>query len=115
VHGSANAVTQSAAGAAVLGNTTTLFMGTVSISNSQFVGNSSESIGALRVNNASSVSISNTQFISNMATVGSDGAFNINNISGTVTMSGSGAVGNSAQLRRGAGATPGSAWPVSLP
>ncbi len=103
VHGSANAVTQSAAGAAVLGNTTTLFMGTVSISNSQFVGNSSESIGALRVNNASSVSISNTQFISNMATVGSDGAFNINNISGTVTMSGSGAVGNSAQLRRGAG------------
>lgn len=103
VHGSANAASQSAAGAAALGNTTNLFMGTVSISGTQFVGNSSESIGALRVNNASSVAISNTQFISNMATVGNDGAFNINNISGTVTMSGSGAVGNSAQLRRGAG------------
>jgi CSLREA domain-containing protein len=103
VHGSANAASQSAAGAAVLGNTTTLFMGAVSISNSQFVGNSSESIGALRINNASSVSISNTGFVSNTATAGSDGAFNINNISGTVTISGSGAVGNSAQLRRGAG------------
>jgi len=103
VHGSANAVTQSAAGAAVFGNTTTLFMGTISISNSQFLGNSSENVGALRVQNASSVAISGTQFVSNMATVGSDGAFNISNISGTVTMSGSGAVGNSAQLRRGAG------------
>jgi hypothetical protein len=103
VHGSANAATQSAAGAAALGNTTTLFMGTVSMSNSQFIGNSSESVGALRVHNASTVTIANTQFISNVATVGNDGGFNINNISGTVTMTSSVAVGNSAQLRRGGG------------
>lgn len=103
VHGTANAATTSSGGAATLGAGTTLWMGTVSISNSQFVGNSAEGAGALRITNAISVSISNTQFISNMATTGNDGAFNIGNITGTVTMSGSGAVGNSAQLRRGAG------------
>ena len=103
VHGSANAATQAAAGAAALGSATTLFMGTVSIANTQFIGNSSENAGALRVHNATSVAISNSTFVSNASTVGSDGAFNINNISGTVTISGTGAVGNSAQLRRGAG------------
>ncbi len=103
VHGSANAVSTSAAGAAALGNTTNLWMGTVSITGSDFLGNSSESIGALRVQNASSVTISDTRFISNAATATNDGAFNINNISGTVTLSSTYVVSNTALLRRGAG------------
>ena len=103
VHGSANSVSTSAAGAAALGNTTNLWMGSVSITDSEFSGNSSEAIGALRVQNASSVSIVNSRFFSNAATAFNDGAFNISNISGTVTVSDTFAVGNSAQMRRGGG------------
>ncbi len=103
VHGTAGSTFTSAGGAAALGNGNNLWMGAVSISGSQFFGNTSEAIGALRVTGATSVSISGTQFISNSATVGNDGAFLINDVSGTVTLNGGGVVGNSALGRRGGG------------
>lgn len=103
VHGTANAATVSTGGAATLGVGTALWMGSVSISNSWFSSNSAESVGALRITNASSVSISSTPFVSNSATTGTDGAFNIANVTGTVTISGGGAISNTAALRRGAG------------
>jgi|GEM_PF-1673572 len=104
VHGTAGSTFTSAGGAATFGNGFNLWVGAVSISGSQFVGNTSESIGALRVTGATSVSITGTQFISNSATVGNDGAFLINNVSGTVTLNGGGVVGNSAIVgRRGGG------------
>ncbi|MEO7255768.1 MAG: choice-of-anchor Q domain-containing protein [Casimicrobium sp.] len=104
VHGTAGPTFTSAGGAATFGNGNNLWVGAVSISGSQFFGNTSEAIGALRVTGATSVSISSTQFVSNSATVGNDGAFLINNVSGTVTLNGGGVVGNSAVLgRRGGG------------
>jgi hypothetical protein len=101
VHG-AN-VSASCCGAASFGNVTA-FMGSVTIADSQFIGNVGESVGALRIQNGSSATITNTQFVTNAATTGNNGAFQITGMSGTVTMSGSGAIANVALLgRRGGG------------
>ncbi len=104
VHGSATAASTSCCGGASLGGGSTNLIGNVSISDSQFIGNSAEGIGALRVGNGGSVTITNTQFVTNTATVGNIGALFINNMSGTVTLSHGGVVGNSAALGRRGGA-----------
>ena len=103
VHGTAGSNFTSAGGGATFGNGNNLWVGAISFSGSTFVGNTSETIGGLRITGATSVAISNTDFISNTATTSSDGGFLINNISGTVTISGSSFVGNTAALRRGGG------------
>jgi len=101
VHGSANAATTSAAGAAAIGNPGTLWVGPVTISGSRFIGNTAESVGALRITNAASVNIAQTIFVSNSATAGNDGAMSITAISGAVTLSGVGVISNSASGARG--------------
>ena len=101
VHGAA--ASASCCGAASFGSGSG-FMGSVTIADSQFIGNVGESIGALRINNGGSATLTNTQFISNAATTGNTGGFAITNMSGTVTMAGGGAVGNvAAGGRRGGG------------
>ena len=102
VHGFAVAANPSCCGAASFGGGT-LLMGSVNIADSQFIGNVGESIGALRIANGISAMLTNTQFISNAATAGNSGGFAIFNMSGPVTMTGGGAVGNSATGRRGGG------------
>ncbi len=103
VHGAALAANNSCCGAASFGNATA-FVGSVSIANSQFIGNVGESVGALRISNGTSVTITGTQFVTNAATTGNNGAFQITGISGTVTMNGGGTVGNTAIIgRRGGG------------
>ena len=100
VHG-ANA-SNSCCGAASFGSNSG-FMGSVTISDSQFRGNVGESVGALRIINGNSATITNTGFVSNAATTGNNGAFQITGMSGTVTLNGGGTVGNSAAGRRGGG------------
>lgn len=103
VHGSALPANTSCCGAASFGSGTA-FMGSVTLADSQFVGNVGESVGALRIQNGGSATLTNTQFISNTATTGNNGAFQITTMSGTVTMGGSGALGNVAVAgRRGGG------------
>ena len=102
VHGAAIAANSSCCGAASFGSSTG-FMGSVTITDTQFIGNVGESIGALRINNGSSATLTNTQFLSNAATAGNSGAFSISNMSGAVTMTGGAVVGNSASGRRGGG------------
>ena len=80
-----------------------LFVGNVTLTNVQFVGNSAENVGALRVSGGNNASLQNVSFVSNSATTGSDGAFTINAMAGSVTLSGGGAIGNTALLRRGGG------------
>ena len=103
VHGTAGSTFTSAGGGATFGNGSTLWVGAISITGSEFVGNTAESIGGLRITGAISASISDTLFISNSATTANDGGFLITNISGAVTISNSSIVGNSAALRRGGG------------
>ncbi len=103
VHGTAAAASTSAAGAASFGNNSNLFVGNVTLTNVQFVGNSAENVGALRISGGNNASLQNVSFVSNSATTGSDGAFTINAMSGSVTLSGGGAIGNTALLRRGGG------------
>ena len=100
VHG-ANA-SSSCCGAASFGHGTA-FMGSVTIADSQFIGNVGESVGALRIQNGGSATFTNTQFISNTATTGNNGGFQISAMTGTVTMNRSGAVANVALGRRGGG------------
>ncbi len=69
----------------------------------QFIGNTAEGVGALRITNGGSATFTNTQFISNTATTGNNGGFQISAMTGAVTMSGSGAVANVALGRRGGG------------
>ena len=103
VHGTAGSTFTSAGGGATFGNGSTLWVGAISITGSEFVGNTAESIGGLRITGAISASISDTLFISNSATTANDGGFLITNISGAVTISNSSIVSNSAALRRGGG------------
>jgi len=103
VHGTAAAASTSAAGAASFGNNSNLFVGNVTLTNVQFVGNSAENVGALRISGGNNASLQNVSFVSNSATTGSDGAFTINAMAGSVTLSGGGAIGNTALLRRGGG------------
>ena len=103
VHGTAGSTFTSAGGGATFGNGSTLWVGAISITGSEFVGNTAESIGGLRITGAISASISDTLFISNSATTANDGGFLITNISGAVTISSSSIVSNSAALRRGGG------------
>ena len=103
VHGTAGPTFTSAGGGATFGNGSSLWVGAISISNSQFMSNTSESVGGLRITGALSVSISDTDFLSNSATSFNDGGFLISSVSGTVTMNGSSVVGNTAALRRGGG------------
>jgi len=103
VHGTAAAAATSAAGAASFGNNSNLFVGNVTLTNVQFVGNSSENVGALRISGGNNALLQNLSFVSNSATTGSDGAFTINAMTGSVTLSGGGAIGNTALLRRGGG------------
>jgi hypothetical protein len=93
----------SCCGAASFGSTSPSYVGSVSINNAQFIGNSAESIGALRIANGSTASITNTQFISNTATASDNGAFFITVMSGAVSLNHGGALGNTALGRRGAG------------
>ena len=79
------------------------FMGSVTMTDTQFIGNVGESIGALRINNGSFATLTNTVFVSNAATAGNSGGFSISKMSGAVLMTGGGAVGNSASGRRGGG------------
>ncbi|MGL5005356.1 MAG: hypothetical protein ACRDAM_20725, partial [Casimicrobium sp.] len=103
-----NAATSSSfdiGGAAVLGDPI-LKIGTVSISQTQFTGNSSSARGALIVGNATSVSMTQVQFAGNAATgrlpnAGRHGAFFINNIAGNVTLDRVDVAGNTATLERG--------------
>ncbi len=102
VHGSAVAASTSCCGAATFGGGG-LLMGSVTIADTQFIGNVAENHGALRIANGGSATITNTQFVTNAATTGSNGAFQITGMSGTVTLNGGGAIGNSAAARRGGG------------
>lgn len=102
VHGTAAAASTSAGGAAGFGNNVNLFVGNVTLTNVQFVGNSSENSGAMRISGGINALLTNVSFISNSASTGTDGAFNISNMSGSVTLAGGGAIGNTAP-RRGAG------------
>lgn len=94
VHGSAGAANTSCCGAASLGGGTTNLIGNVTIADSQFIGNSAEGIGALRIGNGGNVTITNTQLISNTATTGNVGAMVISGMTGTVTLNHGGVLGN---------------------
>ena len=102
VHGTAASGFTSAAGAAALGGGPALFIGNVTLENVEFSGNSAESVGALRIANGNNATLKNVKFVSNLASTGTDGAFLIADMKGSVTLTGGGALGNSAQ-RRGAG------------
>ncbi len=102
VHGAAVAANASCCGAAAFGGGGNL-IGSVTIADSQFFGNTAEFTGALRIASGTNATITNTQFTSNVATTGHNGAFQITAMSGTVTMNGGGTVGNSALGRRGGG------------
>jgi len=103
VHGSAGAANTSCCGAASLGGGTTNLIGNVTIADSQFIGNSAEGVGALRIGNGGNVSITNTQLISNTATSGNVGAMSISGMTGTVTLNGGGVLGNASLLGRRGG------------
>lgn len=103
VHGLATAANTSCCGAASLGGGASNLIGNVSIADSQFIGNSAEGVGALRIGNGGSVSITNTQLISNTATTGNVGAMSISGMTGTVTLNGGGVLGNSSLVGRRGG------------
>ena len=102
VHGSALTGSNSCCGAASFGSGTA-FMGSVTIADSQFIANVGESVGAMRIQNGGSATFTNTQFISNTATTGNNGAFQITQMSGKVTLSHGGTLANVAFGRRGGG------------
>ncbi|MEP7316586.1 MAG: choice-of-anchor Q domain-containing protein, partial [Sphingomicrobium sp.] len=94
-------------GAAFFGSGTRM-VGTVQISNTRFLGNSSESIGAMLIQDATSVALSSSQFISNVATGtaaflngGRFGGFRIQVVSGNVDITAVATVGNTANQERG--------------
>ena len=106
VHGAALAASTSCCGAASFGGsggTGGGLMGSVSITDTQFIGNVAENNGALRITNGGAATLTNTQFVSNAATTGNNGAFQITGLSGAITLNGGGTVGNSAAGRRGGG------------
>ncbi|MEO8135867.1 MAG: hypothetical protein ABI831_18055, partial [Betaproteobacteria bacterium] len=83
-------------------------VGAVNISGSRFIGNTAESMGAMYVRDANSVVLTNTQFLSNAATGtaaflngGRIGGFRIENVSGNVTLTDVGTLGNTANQERG--------------
>jgi len=106
VHGGAAPANSSCCGAASFGGGAAAspnYIGSVTLSNTQFIGNTAEGTGALRIANGTNATLTNVEFISNSATSFNIGAFQIVSMSGAVTLNGGGALGNSAALRRGGG------------
>lgn len=94
------------AGFAAFGTNATNQAGVISITESSFSLNSAERYGALLVNNATSVTITDSGFYSNTATgsvaeaAGRFGGFALLNVTGNVSISGGGVVGNFAEQER---------------
>ncbi len=102
-HGAASG--SSAVGAASFGSSTPSYVGDVSISDTSFFGNSAESVGALRIQNANSASLLRLKIGSNTATsaTGQYGGFVISTVSGTVALTNVYTVANIAGNRRAGG------------
>jgi hypothetical protein len=108
MHGAPTATAFDIGGAAIFGDPA-VKVGTVTVSLSSFIGNSASSQGALRVGNAASVNISQTRFASNAAVgsignSGRQGAFQIDNVAGNVTLNEVEVNGNTANRERGGAA-----------
>ncbi len=96
-------------GAAFIGSGTR-YVGAVSLTNVQAIGNSAEAVGAIQVQRAASVSVADSVVASNSATGdysaanasnGRFGGMRVFDVTGNVTISQSGFVSNYAQVERG--------------